>query len=145
MALFIFTKRILAGEPIDVFNHGDMGRDFTYVDDVTEGIERLMHVAPTGNASWDSNAPDTATSRAPWRVFNIGNNAPVPLMDMIQILEQKLGIEATKNFMDMQAGDVPRTWADSSALMEAVGYKPCLLYTSPSPRDATLSRMPSSA
>jgi UDP-glucuronate 4-epimerase len=124
MALFIFTRKMLAGQPIDVYNHGNMGRDFTFVDDVTEGIQRLMHHPAAPDPSWDSSAPDTATSRAPWRVYNIGNNAPVALMDMIGIIESKLGIDAVKNFMPLQPGDVPRSWADSKGLMAAVGYKP---------------------
>jgi len=124
MALFLFTKAILAGEPIDVFNHGDMRRDFTYVDDVTEGIERLLHHLPAPDPAWDSDRPDPARSSAPFRIYNIGNNAPVQLMDMIAALENCLGQVAEKNYLGMQPGDVPATWADASELMADVGYKP---------------------
>jgi len=124
MALFLFTKAILAGEPINVFNHGEMSRDFTYVDDVTEGIERLMTHLPEADPNWDSDAPDPARSPTPFRIYNIGNNAPVKLMDMIGALESCLGRVAEKNFMGMQPGDVPATWADASELIADVGYKP---------------------
>lgn len=124
MALFIFTKKILAGEPIDVYNNGQMGRDFTYVGDVVEGVQRLMHHIPTANADWDSANPDPASGACPFRIYNVGNNSPVSLMDMIGTLEKQLGIVAEKNFMPMQPGDVAHTWADASELMNAVGYKP---------------------
>ncbi|MFT4705916.1 MAG: UDP-glucuronate 4-epimerase [Bradymonadia bacterium] len=124
MALFLFTKAILENKPIDVFNHGNMQRDFTYIDDIVEGVIRVTDTPPTGNPEWSSDNPDPGTSRAPYRVFNIGNNAPVPLMDMIAAVEKKLGKTAEKNFMGMQAGDVPATWADVDALIEAVDFKP---------------------
>jgi len=124
MALFLFTKAILAGEPINVFNNGEMSRDFTYVDDVTEGIERLMHHLPEADPAWDSSNPDPARSSTPFRIYNIGNNAPVKLMDMIGALEDCLGQVAEKNFMGMQPGDVPATWADASELMADVDYRP---------------------
>lgn len=124
MALFLFTKAILANEPIDVFNNGEMSRDFTYVDDVTEGIERLMAHTPEGDPAWDSKNPDPARSPKPFRIYNIGNNAPVKLMDMIGALEDCLGQVAEKNYLGMQPGDVPATWADASELITDVGYKP---------------------
>lgn len=124
MALFLFTKAILEGRPIDVFNHGDMSRDFTYIDDIVEGVIRVSDKTATPNEEWSGKTPDPGTSRAPYRVFNIGNNAPVQLMEMIGALEDKLGMVAEKNFMPMQAGDVPATYADSNALMDWVGFKP---------------------
>ena len=124
MALFIFTKAILEGRPIQVFNHGNMKRDFTYVDDIVEGVIRVTDTPATPNAGWSSGQPDPGTSRAPYRVHNIGNNAPVPLMDMIGALEDCLGKEAEKEFMPMQAGDVPATWADVDPLIERVDFKP---------------------
>ena len=124
MALFIFTKAILEGRPIQVFNHGNMQRDFTYVDDIVEGVIRVTDTPATPNPAWTSDAPDPGTSPAPYRVHNIGNNAPVALMDMIGALERCLGQEAVKEFMQMQAGDVPATWADVDALIERVDFKP---------------------
>lgn len=124
MALFLFTKAILEGRPIDVFNHGKMVRDFTYVDDIVEGVIRLCDKAATSNPNFDSASPDPATSSAPYRVFNIGNSQPTPLMEYIHALEQALGMEAKKNFMPMQAGDVPATSADTSELDAWVGFKP---------------------
>jgi UDP-glucuronate 4-epimerase len=124
MALFIFTKAILEGRPIQVFNHGNMQRDFTYVDDIVEGVIRVTDTPATPNPSWSSDAPDPGTSPAPYRVHNIGNNAPVALMDMIGALERCLGQEAVKEFLPMQAGDVPATWADVDALIERVDFKP---------------------
>ena len=124
MALFLFTKAILANKPINVFNHGDMSRDFTYVDDVVEGIVRLLETPPAADARFDPTAPAGSISDCPYRVYNIGNNAPVGLMDMITTLERCLGQEAEKNLMPMQAGDVKATWADASSLVEAVGYQP---------------------
>ncbi len=124
MALFKFTRAILQGEPIDVFNHGKHKRDFTYIDDIVEGVVRTLdHVAPV-NEQWNSDEPDPATSKAPYRLYNIGSNNPVELMRYIAILEQELGIVAEKNFLPMQAGDVPVTYADVDALMNDVGYKP---------------------
>ena len=124
MALFLFTKAMLEGKPINVFNHGNMSRDFTYIDDIVEGVIRVSDKAAKPNDGWSGETPDPGTSKAPYRVFNIGNNAPVPLMEMIGALEDKLGMVAEKNFMPMQAGDVPATYADSTALMEWVGFKP---------------------
>jgi len=124
MALFLFTKAILEDRPIDVFNHGNMQRDFTYVDDVVEGIVRLMPVTPTPDPAWSSDAPDPASSDAPYRIFNIGNSSPVQLMHMITALEEALGRTATKNFLPMQPGDVPATYADVADLASATGYQP---------------------
>ena len=124
MALFIFTKAILEGKAIDVFNNGKMKRDFTYVDDIVEGVFRLMGNPPKENANWDADNPDSATSYAPYQLFNIGNNSPVQLMDYIGAIEEKLGMEAQKNFLPLQIGDVPATYADVTALEEKVGYKP---------------------
>ena len=124
MALFIFTKAILEGRPIQVFNHGNMQRDFTYVDDIVVGVIRVTDTPATPNPHWTSDSPDPGTSPAPYRVHNIGNNAPVALMDMIGALERCLGQEAVKEFMPMQAGDVPATWADVDALIERVDFKP---------------------
>lgn len=124
MALFLFAKAILAGEPIDVFNHGKMRRDFTYIDDIVEGVVRLLDRPAQPNPDWSSDAPDPATSKAPFRVYNIGNNQPVELMHLIETLEKELGQEAIKNFMDIQPGDVPATWADVDALIDEVDFKP---------------------
>lgn len=124
MALFLFTKAILAGEPINVFNHGKHTRDFTYVDDIVEGVIRVSDQIAAPNPDWDAMNPDPATSDAPFRVFNIGNSAPVALMDYIKAVEDTLGMKATLNYQPLQAGDVPDTSADVSALIEAVGYKP---------------------
>lgn len=124
MALFIFTKKILAGEPIDVFNFGHHRRDFTYVDDIVEGVIRTLdHVAPS-NQQWDSNKPDPATSKAPYRIYNIGSNSPVELLRYIEVLENCLGKKAIKNLLPLQPGDVPDTYADVDALIEDVDYKP---------------------
>lgn len=124
MALFLFTKAILNDEPIDVFNHGKMRRDFTYVEDIVEGICRLIGHVPTGDKSWDSNNPDPAASFAPYNLFNIGNNNPIELMDFISAIENELGKKAKMNFMPIQTGDVPATFADVNALKDAVGYQP---------------------
>jgi len=124
MALFLFTKAILEGKPIDVYNYGKMKRDFTYVGDVVEGISRLLRVVPEGNKDWDAMSPDPSSSFAPYKVFNIGNNSPVELMDYIKQVENNLGKEAEKNLMPIQTGDVPETYADVKALMDTVGYKP---------------------
>ena len=124
MALFIFTKAILEGKPIDVYNEGKMMRDFTYIDDIVEGITRLVPKIPTGNASWDGMKPDAATSFAPYRLFNIGNNKPVQLMRFIEVIEEKIGKKAVKNLMPLQEGDVPETFADVDALMKEVDFKP---------------------
>ena len=124
MALFLFTKAILEGRPIDVFNHGKMKRDFTYIDDIVEGVIRVLDHTATANADWCGLKPDPASSKAPWRVYNIGNSNPVELMDYITAIEDALGMEAEKNFLPMQAGDVPATSADVQALMDDVGFKP---------------------
>ncbi len=124
MALFLFTKAILEGRPIDVFNHGNMRRDFTYIDDIVEGVVRTADRPATANPEWSGADPDPGTSNAPFRVYNIGNNQPVELLRMIEILENALGQEAEKNFLPMQAGDVPATYADVDALVEDVGFRP---------------------
>ncbi|MBT8112314.1 MAG: NAD-dependent epimerase [Gammaproteobacteria bacterium] len=124
MALFLFTKNILAGKPIDVFNYGKHRRDFTYIDDIVEGVIRTLDHLPEKNESWDSNAPDSASSFAPYRLYNIGNNAPVELSHYIEVLENCLGKKAERNLLPLQAGDVPDTYADVEALVQDVGYKP---------------------
>ena len=124
MSLFMFTKKILAGEPIDVFNYGNHRRDFTYVDDIVEGVIRALDHVATPNPDWQSDDPDPGTAAAPYRLYNIGANTPVPLMDFISTLESCLGIEAKKNFLPLQAGDVPDTYADVTALVDDVGYQP---------------------
>jgi UDP-glucuronate 4-epimerase len=124
MALFLFTKAILAGEPIDVFNYGNHRRDFTYVDDISEGVIRSLDKVATPDEQWDSNHPDPATSRAPYRLYNIGNNQPVELMRYIEVLENCLGRKAEKNMLPLQLGDVPDTYADVQSLVDAVGYRP---------------------
>lgn len=124
MAMFLFTKAILAGEPIDVYNHGDMRRDFTYVDDVVEGVVRVVDRVAEGDATWSGADPDPGASTAPWRVYNIGNHTPVELMRLIEILEAKLGREAKKTFLPMQPGDVPATYADVEDLERDVGFAP---------------------
>lgn len=124
MALFLFTEAILSGKPINVFNNGQMRRDFTYVDDIVEGIIRVSDNTPTGNPDWSSDSPDPATSASPYRVYNIGNNQPVELMHMIEVLEDCLGRKAEKNLMPMQPGDVPATFADVDDLIRDVSFKP---------------------
>ena len=124
MALFKFTEGILAGRPIPVFNRGDMVRDFTYVDDIVEGVIRTMDRPAAPSAGWSGERPDPATSYAPWRIFNIGNNQPVKLMRYIEVLEQCLGRKARLELLPMQPGDVPATFADVGELQRAVGYKP---------------------
>jgi len=124
MALFKFTDGILAGRPIPVFNRGDMIRDFTYVDDIVEGVIRTMDKPAAPADGWSGERPDPATSYAPWRIFNIGNNRPVKLMRYIEVLEECLGRKAKLELLPMQAGDVPATFADVSELERAVGYKP---------------------
>ncbi len=124
MALFLFTKAILEGKPIDVFNHGKMKRDFTYVDDIVEGVVRVLDKPAEPNPAWSGENPDPATSRAPYRCYNIGNNKPVELLHMIHVLEEALGKKAEMRMLPMQPGDVPATWADVEALEKAVGYKP---------------------
>ncbi len=124
MALFLFTKAILAGEPIDVFNHGRMRRDFTYIDDIIEGVIRVTDQPARPNPEWSGDNPDPGTSAAPYRVYNIGNNNPVELMHLIETLEKSLGKVAVKNYMPIQPGDVPATWADVDALSNDVGFRP---------------------
>ncbi len=124
MALFLFTRNILAGKPIDVFNHGHHRRDFTYVDDIAGGVVAALDHAATPDASWDGNIPDPATSRAPYRLYNIGNNRPVELLRYIAVLENCLGRRAEMNLLPLQVGDVPDTWADSEDLVRDVGYRP---------------------
>jgi UDP-glucuronate 4-epimerase len=124
MALFLFTKAILAGRPLPVFNHGDMVRDFTYVDDIVEGVLRVVDHPASPDPSWRAQAPDPATSQAPYRIYNIGNNRPVKLLRYIEVLEHTLGRKAVLDLQPMQKGDVPATMADVSALEQAVGYHP---------------------
>ena len=123
MALFKFTKSMLADEPIDVYNYGKHRRDFTYIDDIVEGVVRVLDRPATASSNWDSNNPDPSTSSAPWRVYNIGNNKPVELMDYIRALENALGRKAKINLLPLQPGDVPDTWADVGALVEEFEYK----------------------
>jgi len=124
MALFSFTKAILEESYIDVFNYGKMKRDFTYIDDIVEGVVRIMERIPETNPGWDGKAPDPGTSFAPYRIYNIGNNSPVGLMEFISTIEKCLGKEAKKNFLPMQPGDVPATYADIDDLMKTVGFRP---------------------
>jgi UDP-glucuronate 4-epimerase len=124
MALFLFTRNILAGKPIDVFNHGQHRRDFTYIDDIVEGVVRTLDRVAAPNPEWSGDIPDPGTSRAPYRLYNIGNHQPVELMRFIEVLEDCLGLKAEKNFLPMQDGDVPATYADVDDLMRDVGYAP---------------------
>ncbi|MFH1066309.1 MAG: NAD-dependent epimerase/dehydratase family protein, partial [bacterium] len=124
MALSLFTKAILEGKPIDVFNHGKMKRDFTYIDDIVEGVIRVCDRPPKASSNWDKIHPDPGTSFAPARVFNIGHHEPVDLMRYIAVLEQCLGKTAKKNFLPLQPGDVPETCADIDDLEREVGYRP---------------------
>ncbi len=124
MALFLFTKAILNDQPIQVFNHGNMQRDFTYIDDIVEGVVRIMGRLPEPNADWSGDHPDPGTSRAPYRIYNIGNNQPVTLNRFIETIEACLGKTARKIYMDMQPGDVPATYADVDDLMRDAGFKP---------------------
>jgi UDP-glucuronate 4-epimerase len=124
MALFLFTKAILEERPIDVFNHGNMKRDFTYIDDIVDGVARVLDRPPKGDSAWSGEAPDPSASKAPYKIYNIGNNSPVSLMDFIGAIEESLGREAKKNFLPMQPGDVPATWADVDDLYEDFGYAP---------------------
>lgn len=124
MALFLFTRAILEGKPIKVFNNGQMRRDFTYIDDIVEGIVRVCDRIATPNDSWDSDKPDPATSRAPYRVYNIGNNKPVELLKFIEIIEHKIGKKSIMEMMPMQPGDVPATYADVDDLMRDTGFAP---------------------
>jgi UDP-glucuronate 4-epimerase len=127
MSLFMFTRNIIEGKPIDVFNYGNHRRDFTYIDDIVEGVIRVIDKPAQVNASWASENPDPGTSKAPYRIYNIGNNNPVNLLEFIETLEKCLGKEAIKNFLPLQAGDVPDTYADVSDLVNDLGYKPATL------------------
>ncbi|MFA0512863.1 NAD-dependent epimerase [Vibrio breoganii] len=124
MAPFIFTKKILDGDTIDINNNGDMWRDFTHVDDIVEGIVRIADVVPTRDSDWTVEAGSPATSSAPYAVYNIGHGSPIKLMDFVKAIEDELGIEAKKNFREMQPGDVYQTYADTQDLFAATGYKP---------------------
>jgi UDP-glucuronate 4-epimerase len=124
MALFIFTKAILEGRPIEVFNHGNMERDFTYVDDIVNGISRMVEKPSSANKNWNSAAPDPSSSKAPYRLYNIGNNNPVKLMNFIDAIEKATGKKAERILKPIQAGDVEKTWADVDALLSDYQYKP---------------------
>jgi len=124
MAYFSFTKKILAKEPIDVFNFGKCKRDFTYIDDIVEGVIRTLNHTATPNPAWSSDAPDTGTSYAPYRIYNIGNNQPVELLRFIEVIEECLGLKAEKNLLPLQPGDVPATFANIDDLVNDVGFKP---------------------
>lgn len=124
MALFIFTRAILENRPIDVFNNGEMKRDFTYIDDIVEGLVRVADRTPEPNPAWSGDSPDPSSSFAPYRLYNIGNNSPVKLLDFIKTLEKQLGKTAVKNYLPMQPGDVPETRADVNDLMADVGFRP---------------------
>jgi UDP-glucuronate 4-epimerase len=126
MAYFSFTKSILEGKPIDVFNFGNMKRDFTYIDDIVEGIVRIIDKIPHPNPTWDRTKPDPGSSYAPYKIYNIGNNNPVELLKFIEVLEDCLGIKATKKLLPIQPGDVPTTYADVDDFMIDVGFKPAL-------------------
>ena len=124
MALFLFTKAILENKPINVFNHGKMKRDFTYIDDIVNGVIKILNAPPSGDSSWKADNPDPSRSKAPYRIYNIGNNSPVGLMDFIGAIENTLGKKAEKNFLPMQPGDVAATWADVDDLVKDFGYAP---------------------
>ncbi len=124
MALFLFTDAILNDRPIKVFNHGKMRRDFTYIDDIVEGVVRVMARYPEPDPAWSGDAPDPGTSYVPYRVYNIGNNAPIELTRFIEVIEEALGKKAVKNMMEMQPGDVPATYADIDDLQKDVGFRP---------------------
>jgi len=126
MALFKFTKAILAGEKIPVFNYGKHSRDFTYIDDIVEGVIRVMDVPASTNPYWSGDTPDSGTSQAPWRVYNIGNNSPIELLDFIGAIEEALGIKAEKEFLPLQPGDVPDTYANVDDLIKEFDYKPSM-------------------
>ncbi|NOT74821.1 MAG: NAD-dependent epimerase [Cyclobacteriaceae bacterium] len=123
MALFIFTKAIIEGRPIDIYNFGKMRRDFTYVDDIVGGIKKLIPFTPTGNKNWDASQPDPSTSFAPYRIFNIGNNKPVELLHFVEMIEEKLKKKAIKNYLPLQEGDVEENFADVSDLEKLTGFK----------------------
>jgi UDP-glucuronate 4-epimerase len=124
MALFMFTRNIIDGKPIDVFNYGNHRRDFTYVDDIVEGVIRTLDHTAQPNEAWDPDKPDPGTSRAPYRIYNIGNRQPVELMRYIEVIEECVGRKAEKKLLPLQPGDVPDTWADTDDLAEDVGYRP---------------------
>ena len=124
MSLFMFTRNILDGKPINVFNYGNHRRDFTYIDDIVEGVIRVIDKPAKTNSSWDGNKPDSGSSLAPYRIYNIGNQNPVNLLTFIETLEKCLGKQAIKNFMPLQSGDIPDTYADVSELVDDLGYKP---------------------
>lgn len=124
MALFLFTKAILAGRPIDVFNYGKMKRDFTYIDDIVEGVVRVLDKIPEPNSAWSGNTPDPGASYARYKIYNIGNNQPNELMHFIEVLENYLGMKAEKNMLPLQPGDVPETYADVDDLVKDIGFKP---------------------
>jgi UDP-glucuronate 4-epimerase len=124
MALFLFTRAILAGEPIRVFNYGRMRRDFTFIDDIVEGVIRVLDTPATPDPAFDPDSPDPSTSSAPYRIFNIGNDQPTELLRYVEVLEDALGVQAIRQLEDIQPGDVPATWADVDALRDAVGFAP---------------------
>lgn len=124
MALFLFTKAILDGRPIDVFNNGEMKRDFTYIDDIVTGVIKVLDKPPGGDAKWNGKKPNPSGSIAPYKIYNIGNNSPIGLMDFIDAIEKALGKKARKKFLPMQPGDVPATWADVDDLVKDLGYAP---------------------
>ena len=126
MALFIFTKAILEGKPIEVYNHGKMRRDFTYVDDIVEGVIRTLDHPATPNQAWSGDKPDPGTSSAPARIYNIGNHQPIELLRFIEVLENALGKKAVKKFLPIQPGDVPATYADVEDLTRDVGFAPAM-------------------
>jgi len=126
MAMWIFTKAILAGEPIKLFNNGNMRRDFTYVDDVVESVVRLVDRQPAGNPNFSAASPDPGSSSAPWRVYNIGNNKPVELLEVVRLLEEALGKKAKRELLPMQPGDVPATYADVDDLIRDVDFRPAM-------------------
>ena len=124
MAMWIFADAIMAGRPIELFNHGNMRRDFTYVDDVVEAVVRLVERAPAADPAWSSEAPDPGSSAAPWRIYNIGNNNPVELLEVVRLLEEAIGKKAKRELLPMQPGDVPATYADVDDLMRDAGFRP---------------------
>ncbi len=124
MAMWLFAKAIISGEPIKLFNHGNMRRDFTFVDDVVESIVRLVDTPPQGSPDWSGDRPDPGSSSAPWRVYNIGNNSPVELLEVVRLLEASIGVKAKRELLPMQPGDVPATYANVDDLMHDVGFKP---------------------
>ena len=124
MALFLFTRAMLAGEPIELFNNGDHARDFTFIDDITEGVVRASDRPAAPDPDWDATRPDPATSSAPFRIYNIGNNDPVKLLDYLEALEEALGVKAKRSLLPLQPGDVPSAYADTSELERATGYRP---------------------